>query len=563
MRFHLSLAVFFAGLISLGINNLSFSAEKYPDRWFYASFGLQNEEAADELIELINSAGSKDLNGMLWACGLEHIGSWSPSLKGRLAKIKKAADEKGIEIIPILWSVGYGTMLHRNPNLAASKPVDLEMIAQKGKIVCLPDPIGDLNSGMETIKGKQIVSFYHDRPGTVSFIDNEIKHGGNNSVRFENFSADQHGHGRLSKTLTLKPNRMYCISIWMKTEEIKGGRMMLQMYRQKGGITICSNGIKIPKNGTSDWTQRKIFFNSGPDGLVRFYAGIWGGKSGKFWFDDFELTDLALCNPVQRPGTPLIIKNQEDGTEYEEGRDYLLPKSSLNLGNPVKGKVEPIIPENSRIKEGTKLSVHYYTPVIIGNGQISVCMSEPELYKYFEKSAEALMKELAPKKWFLSMDEIRAGGSCKACKDRNLSMGRILGDCITKQFEIIKKVQPNAEVYIWSDMIDPNHNCRDNYYNVEGDFTGAWKYIPKDLIVACWYYEKREASMKFFAENGFRTFAAAYYDTDNLNSCSDWLDTCNRTPNCTGIMYTTWQHKYALFPGFCDLVREQSKPMKK
>lgn len=560
MRFVLSLCVLGICLFYSGLNKLCLSAEKYPDRWFYASFGLQDDKSMNELIDLIEQAGKKDLNGMLWACGLEYADAWGKIKKDRLAKIKKAAVENKIEIIPIIWSVGYGTMLYKNPNLAASKPVDLEMVAQNGKIVYSPDPIENLNSGMEEIKGNRAVSYYHDRPGIISFMDNEVKHGGKNSIRFENFTADQHGHGRLSKELALKPNRMYCLSIWQKTEQLKGKSIMLQMYRQKGNASICSNRVKIPEDGNTDWTKRKIYFNSGPDGLVRFYARILGGKSGKFWFDDLEITELGLSNPVQRPGTPFIVKNKKDGTLYEMGRDYLLPKYSLKFSAPDQGKIEPILPENSRIKEGTELLVYFYTPVMIGNGQISVCMSEPELYDLFEKSAQVIMKEIAPKKWFLSMDEVRAGGSCEACKNRSLSMAQILGDCITKQFRIIKKVQPNAEVYIWSDMIDPNHNCRDNYCSVEGDLTGAWKYIPKDLIVACWYYQKREASMKFFADNGFRTLGGAYYDTNDLVSCADWLDTCNRTPNCTGIMYTTWQHKYALLSDFCDLVRSKSDP---
>jgi hypothetical protein len=136
-----------------------------------------------------------------------------------------------------------------------------------------------------------------------------------------------------------------------------------------------------------------------------------------------------------------------------------------------------------------------------------------------------------------------------------MTMSRILGDCITKQVEIIRKANPRAEVFIWSDMLDPNHNAHDNYYLVDGDFTGSWNYIPKDLIIVCWYYQKRNESLKFFSSLGFKTLAGAYYDGDTLDNPKGWLEVLNRTSGACGIMYTTWQNKYKLLAPFGELVR--------
>jgi hypothetical protein len=30
------------------------------------------------------------------------------------------------------------------------------------------------------------------------------------------------------------------------------------------------------------------------------------------------------------------------------------------------------------------------------------------------------------------------------------------------------------------------------YYLIDGSFEGSWNYIPKDLSIACWYFEKRD-----------------------------------------------------------------------
>lgn len=170
-------------------------------------------------------------------------------------------------------------------------------------------------------------------------------------------------------------------------------------------------------------------------------------------------------------------------------------------------------------------------------------------------------KHLAPEKYLLSMDEIRAGGACRACKKRKMTMAQILGDCITRQVEIIRDVNPEAELLIWSDMLDPSHNAHDNYYLVDGDFTNSWNYIPKDLVIVCWYYRKRNESLKFFSSLGFRTLAGAYYDGDTLDNPRGWLETLDQTPRACGIMYTTWRNKYGLLAPFGDLVtnREPQK----
>ena len=77
--------------------------------------------------------------------------------------------------------------------------------------------------------------------------------------------------------------------------------------------------------------------------------------------------------------------------------------------------------------------------------------------------------------------------------------------------------------------------------------------------MACWYYEIRDKSLKFFSEQGFKTFGAAYYDADDLTNPKDWLKSLKATPNAEGIMYTTWEKKYGLLAGFGDLVSAGAK----
>lgn len=535
------------------------SASGLSDRWFYASFGLRSDADADELIGIIRDAASVDLNGMLWACGMDYCQTWSETSKSRFHRIKAAADEAGIEIIPIIWSVGYGTMLGKNPNLVEGLPIkDLQVIARNGKVeLSSTSEVPQItNGGFEEFDGKRFAGYgFHDDPGTISFCDTEVKHGGNSSIRLENFTANQYGHGRVFQRLKVTPHRNYQIKLWFKSKDLtKRGVFRIQLFGKNG--SLASAAPSIPEDGNQDWKQATLSFTTDEESELLFYVGIWDGEDGTLWIDDMTIESKDLTPPLQRPGTPITVKNAKTGQIYEQGRDFIPEKFSFGIFRSGIQKSPILLPEGSRIAEGTDLTMTFYVPALTLQGQTSSCMSEPELYQQFEESAAEIMKLLAPKKWFLSMDEIRAANTCKACEDRNLPLSQILGDCLTRQYQIIQKAQPGAQVYVWSDMLDPNHNCHADYMLCRGDYSGVWDFIPKELIISCWYHEKREASMAFFAGHGFRTQAAAYYDADTLDSSRDWLELCKKTENCTGIIFTTWRHRYELLKDFGKMLQK-------
>jgi hypothetical protein len=258
------------------------------------------------------------------------------------------------------------------------------------------------------------------------------------------------------------------------------------------------------------WRKVTLGFNSGERERVRTYAGVWGGREGRFWIDDLRIEEVGLVNVVRRPGTPLAVRSDENDNVYEEGVDF------QPVGDPIltfrfdhDGPAIRLLP-NSRIRNGERLRVSYYHGQSINDGQVSICMSEPEVYDIWATQARLLREHLAPRRFLLSMDEIRMGGSCEACKRRQMSMAQILGDSVTRQVNLLREAMPEIEVLTWSDMLDPNHNARNNYYLVEGDYTGSWEHVPRDLVVMCWYYAQRRASLKHFSELGFRTMAGAY-----------------------------------------------------
>ena len=94
----------------------------------------------------------------------------------------------------------------------------------------------------------------------------------------------------------------------------------------------------------------------------------------------------------------------------------------------------------------------------------------------------------------------RAGGSGVACKQRHMTMGEILGDCFTKQFQRLRALKP-----------------------MPGCGRG------------------RTCSTRISL--GFTTAAGAYYDGATLDNPQGWLEMLDRTKGAVGIMYTTWQDR--------------------
>jgi hypothetical protein len=249
------------------------------------------------------------------------------------------------------------------------------------------------------------------------------------------------------------------------------------------------------------------------------------------------------------------VRSQDGSISYEEGKDFEpLRDPEFNFYRIDRAAPPLRLTAGSRIRDGQRLQVSWYHPMVIHDSQVTVCMAEPELYDIYDREAKLLAQYLHPRRILLNMDEIRMGGTCESCRGRD--MAALLGQCITRQVDILRRYNPAAQIYIWSDMLDPNHNAHGDYYLVQGDFTGSWKHVPKDLIMAVWGGEPRQKSLKFFSAEGFQSLVACYYDSPNLEDVRGWLAAAHGLPNVRGFMYTPWLKRYALLPEFGRLLTE-------
>ncbi|MCE5273343.1 hypothetical protein LLH00_18855, partial [bacterium] len=313
----------------------------------------------------------------------------------------------------------------------------------------------------------------------------------------------------------------------------------------------------VPASG--EWVRVDLGFNTQDQDSVTISVAAPEG-TGTFWVDDLRLEEVGLVNLLRRPGAPLTVKSERDGTVYEEGKDYApVADTRLDFRFSHDGPALTLVP-GGRIKEGERLRVSWCHGATIYYHQVVACMSEPEVYEIWKRQVQIIDSLIAPKQYFLSVDELRMAGTCAACTARGLTPGQLVADCVQKQVQIVREVSPKAGLLIWSDMFDPNHNAEacGRYYLCSGDFHGSWEGLPRDLIIACWYFEKRRESLDHFSTLGFHTLACGYYDADNLEHDQAWLASLDSTVGALGIMYTTWSNKFELLPEFGDLVKKHA-----
>ncbi len=539
----------------LAAAGISRAADHAQDRFVWVfGWGLGSDKDVEQIGAVLDQAGSNGFNGAVLSAGLDTLCKKSEAEWRRLEQIQERCRRNHLEVIPSLFSIGYGGgFLSHNRQLAEGLPVQNALfVAQAGSAHFVPEPLEEFSQGaFEDFKGDTFIGFgFQDGPGKISFADLEVRHSGKASLRLENFTSDPYGHARVMKEIQVRPHRSYRIGLWVKTRGfVPTGSFRVTVLAGNRDLAPRTFNIK----SDSDWRKCTMIFNSLTNQSVRLYAGVWGGKRGTVWIDDWTIEEIGPVNVLRRPGTPVRVSSDATSIVYEEGRDYF-PLRDPDFQLYQLDRPAPVLklPAGSRIQPGERLRVSWRHPMLIYDSQVTVCMAEPEIYEIMDHEAKLLAEHLHPKRILLNMDEIRMGGTCEACRGRN--MAELLGGCITKEAAALKRHNREAQVYIWSDMLDPNHNAHGNYYLVNGDYTGSWNHVPKDLVIAIWGGAPREKSVRFFDEHGFQSLISCYYDAANLDEVKSWLGLAHHSTGVRGFMYTTWEKKYQLLPDFGRLI---------
>jgi hypothetical protein len=240
--------------------------------------------------------------------------------------------------------------------------------------------------------------------------------------------------------------------------------------------------------------------------------------------------------------------------EHKEGRDFVLTGSDTPTYRFDGDDFSIELPSGSRIEDGERLRMSYYQAIALAKDQMAVCMSEPEVVELWREEVRLVEEYLSPEAYLIGCDEIRQGGWCVACERRGLTAGELLGETVRLQARLIRDANPGADILIWSDMFDPNHNARDDYYLFKGSFAGSWKLLPDDCVIVCWNAAIRDATLEHFDRLGMRTMAATYFDTGSDDNTIAWIAAMQKTAGSCGVMYTTWRSDYGFLDSFAGLL---------
>jgi hypothetical protein len=538
-------------LLAVGLG----AAPRFADRLVWISgWGLHKDGDVAEIAKVLAAAHKSHLNGAVASFRLDGLDRESPDFIRRLDAVSRSCEENRLALIPAIFSVGDGVgVLAHDRNLAEGLPVeDAPFLVHGGEgRLASTNPVQFKNGGFEEFDGNSFKGCaLQDRSGEVSFADKEVRHSGRASLRLENFTANSEGQARVMQTIQVRPHRCYRIAIWAKSDGLQPANA-LRMAVMAGERDLAPREFHV--SSSADWRKLTMIFNSLNFEKVSVFAGIWGGKAGRVWLDDWSVEEVGPINALHRRGTPVTVRSEDGAVVYVEGKDYaLLQDPNLDPWHD-NGEAVPLnVLSGSRIREGAHLRVSWYHSTVIKDSQVSVCMAEPALYKIFDREAKLLVEKLHPNSVLLNMDEIRMGGTCQACKGRN--MGELLGECITKEAAILRSYAPSLEIYVWSDMLDPNQNAHGNYCLVDGDFTGSWDHVPKDLILTVRGVAPREASLAFFAGRGSRTLVACECEDVALKNVEAWLNVASGIRRLRGFIFMTSQQEYSLLPAFGDLL---------
>ncbi len=545
-------------------------AGEIEDRFVYIGCNVGDSASLERAIDVAHRAGKLGFNGLVVQGDIQYAWRFGKRERENLARLKKACESAGMDLVPAVWSIGYGTMLWVDPNLAAGLPVlksPYEVTADGKKAVFTPSgealfSNGDFEELVPAADGSgfSVPGWRIDAPGTIAFVDTEVKSSGRQSLRFELSESGRRGdpQARASRTVKVRPNSRYKVSARLKVENLDttyGFQIVVYTRPGKGETEGCTRQLTMNRprmEKTNDWLDMTAEISTLDFSEIDVFLGSWKAREGRFWLDDVKIVEIGADKLLRRPGCPLVVRDAATGERYVEGRDFgevpPLKKGQERLER-VNGAIALSIPQGSRLKPGAHLEVSGFAMHRMKkDSQVSVCMSEPALYEMFEKSAAAIEAAVHPRKWFLPLDEIRAGGTCMACRARRTDMAHIFGDCVTRMRGIIRGVSPDSTIYMWGDkLIETAPYC----CMCRGSFAGSADLVPKDIVVMQWGSDaKARAQLALFRGKGFRT--ARSYDVGGRS----WRESVppslganyrmvREMAGCRGFMYTTWRADYA------------------
>ena len=481
------------------------------EKWTFYIGNLGDQSSLDFLLGLLKRAASAGYTAVVLQddrmCRINEVGT------KYLENVKKflcCAASEHMEIIPVICPIGNSNaLLWHDVNLTEAVPVrKLPLIVNQGRIV----PRNAASTGY----------------GTASRIS-----------RVKSISS------AIELELSVHPFRQYRFSF-----EARGRRIgPIQIRVSSDGRLLFLTRARV----STKWNAFGASFNPLWSHSLRLQIEVLDQNN---WIDIRapSIDEIAFLNIVRRDGAPLKM-TRESGEVLDEQSDFTKivdVRTQMALRENIIGEWHEPPHVFTSMPEGTLLTADYYhaNPV---DGKLMICPSEPCCIELIERHIDSTHRLFHAKRYLVNCDEIRTFNWCRACEDRKMNANGLLIECIQAVFRLIRTSAPLAATYIWSDMFDPYHNARDDYYCVRGTLSGGLKALSSDVGIVNWNFGARERSLAFFANEHNRIVVASYYD--GAHDTQSWISACEiHAKFIDAFMYTTWTQNYTKLEEFAKVV---------
>lgn len=518
-------------LLCVGSAQDQTNGDRMQKRWLFVWRDMSDPNEVDRMIARFPQARADGYNGVVFSYNIA---------KEKAPALVQAAKDNGLDLVAIVM----GGPHDRNYMEGVLAKDALFVVRGNTATLEQDNPTKVVNGDFEDVAGDHFNGWaMQDDEGVTTFADHTVVHGGKTSLRMESVGKNEFRHCRLMQPIKLQPHRQYRISVWVKTENMVPADPEVKVLTPDTSGSVSFQTFRAEQ--TQDWTHYDLVFNSLGYDDARLYMGSWYGKDGKLWWDDLTVEEIGLVNVLRREGCPVTVA-AEDGTAYEEGRDYeRIVDPQLHPWRAYHAQPTIRLAADSRIVDGERLRVSYYHPIIVYEDRLTGCISEPRIFEDWRAEVEQANELFHPAAFFMSHDEMRVMNQCALCQSKGMTPGELLAWNVRQAAQIIRDARPDAEIWVWSDMFDPMHNAVDHYYAVNGSLAGSWKGLDPDVGIVNWHGGLKGKNCPFFADLGLRQILSGYYDGDEDGSAiAEWIDATKDVKGIVGALYTTWEDKY-------------------
>ena len=552
-------------LLAIGFTGQSILASNSIELWYLHHSYLTSEDAVQTSKALIDKAAAAGYTGaVFWDSSFSFMGNrdWDPDNEDRMKEVMKYARKRHLKIVAEVAPFGWSNdVLSANPNWAeAQRVIGARFeVTPDGRNLKVKNTLPPLVNG----------NFGSSQAGWFALGDPDVKvvpggYAGHAALTIVNPA----GNARIRQQLAVKPWHQYHLSFAYKATGPNPGSPMVAVY---DAASLEKVRLAADLRSSGQWAILDYLFNSGDSTELAIYMGVWGGGKATVQFANIQLEETALVYLAHREGAPFKLYDPDNpskvytlGADYNEVTDPDMQPGRSDFHNIYHNPPPFTLPASTQLKPGQIVAADYYAVTPLPHEkQVGMCMTDPGVFRWLGKNAHQVRKVTPPESGILlAYDEIRHANSCFSCRAKNMTAGELLAWNFAETFGIYHQALPDSSFWVWSDMFDPNHNARDNFFQVEGTLAGSWKGLPPEVSILNWNLDKLKDSLTWFSglnpeqPVAHQQMIAGYYDkSDAAAEARREAAEAAGIPGVRGLMYTTWNDDYSKLQDFADAAR--------